>query len=136
MSIIQGIKEWISECPGITVKYIGTSGIDGAGVYKQATQTIEELIDGTKLVTANYYILFLQDAQLESEREDSEEMLEAVEDWIDEQEEAGYYPELPEGKHPFEVKVSNGYYMSSREEEKAIYQVTLQLRYRKDGTHD
>lgn len=130
MSISSGIITWLNTCPEITLLDMSQTMPDAEGLYKQPAVTVEEMIDGSKFITANYYILFQRDIQIKTDRLSNEEVLEAVEDWIEAQDIAENYPDIG---YPVEtVGISNSYYMMSRENDVATYQATLQIKYYKE----
>lgn len=139
MNISKQVLEWLKECP-----YIGDiSSFDmnllqskdgSAALFKQPSVTVQEFIDGSKQITEYYYFLFNKAAQIKTERLENEEYLRKIEDWIDEQEYNGNYPDIG---HPVDaVSMSNGYYMISFEGNEAKYQLTLGIQYRKEVTND
>lgn len=130
MSISRGIIEWLNTCPQIQMLDMSQTMPDAEGLYKQPAVTVQELIDGSALVTQNYYILFQRDAQISKDRFTNEEILEAVEEWIREQDWNENYPDI--GHEVYRVGISNSYYMLSRENDQATYQATLEIRFLKE----
>ena len=130
MSISKGIIDWLNTCPQIKMLDMAQTTIDAEGLYKQPAVTVQELIDGSKIITQNYYILFERDVQVKSDRMSNEEVLEAVEDWIDEQNWIDNFPDI--GYDVDTVGISNSYYMLSRENDVATYQATLSIRFMKE----
>lgn len=130
MSISKGIIDWLNTCPQIRMLDMSQTIANEEGLYKQPAVTVQELIDGTKIITQNYYILFERDAQIKKDRLTNEEVLEAVEGWIDEQNWVENYPDIGYPVHS--IGISNSYYMLSRENDKATYQATLQITFLKE----
>ena len=109
MSISSGIITWLDTCPQIKMLDMSQTTADAEGLYKQPSITVQELIDGSQIITQNYYILFERDAQIRNDRFSNEEVLEAVECWIDEQNWTENYPDI--GYDVNSVSISNSYYV-------------------------
>lgn len=135
MNISEKLIDWLRTCP-----YIGKINAfdvnqvqakkDSVGLFKQPSVKVTEFIDGSKQITEYYYFLFKKAAQVKSERLANEEYLRKIEDWIDEQEFSGNYPDIG---YPVDgIGMSNGYYVKSIEDKEAVYQLTLEIQYRKD----
>ena len=132
MSKVKGLIDWFKTCPQIEdVAEIDVSQLapedPAAGLYKQPTITTQKLIDGSEIRTETYYLLFLRPMNLPQERVDNEEYLEAIEDWIWEQEQIGSYPDIGHPVHS--VEMSSAFYMLSRTEDDAAYQFTISITY-------
>lgn len=130
MSITKGIVEWFKTCPDVKdVAIFDVSQVKAAnaGIYKQPSVTIENLIDGGQIRTEHYYILFVKDAQIPKDRMDNEEVLQKVEEWIDAQEFEENYPDI--GYPVYEIGATNSYYMVERGEVEATYQITIKIKY-------
>lgn len=139
MNISDSIIKWLKTCP-----YIGKINAfdinqvqaknDSVGLFKQPSVTVTEFIDGSKQITEFYYFIFKKAAQVKAERLANEEYLRKIEDWIDEQEFNGNYPDIG---YPVDgIGMMNGYYMVSFENKNAAYQLTLEIQYRKDVSND
>ena len=124
--------DWLKACPfladleAIDVNQLSPE-LEALGVYKQPTRTVTELIDGGAIVTEIFYLLFRQPAQLAQERMSSEEYLEKVESWIEEQTWADNLPEI--GARVYSVETIDTFYMMDREENDAIYQLSMSVTY-------
>lgn len=134
MDISQNLLKWLKKCPYVDdVEQFDINMLnadESVGLFKQPTTDILEFVDGSKIVTDHYYFLFKKSAQLKAERFSNEEYLRNIEEWVNEQEENGKYPDI--GYPVEEIALSNGYYMMNYENEEATYQVMLYLQYRKD----
>ena len=132
MSRTSGVVDWLKACPfladleAIDVNQLSPE-LEALGVYKQPTRTVTELIDGGAIVTEIFYLLFRQPAQLAQERMSSEEYLEKVESWIEEQTWADNLPEI--GARVYSVETIDTFYMMDREENDAIYQLSMSVTY-------
>lgn len=128
------IKTWLSGCGFFHVQDIDTDrleeGADRIGVYKQAQRDVTEFVDGSKVVNEYYYFLLRQDAQLEHDRRWSNNLMVALEDWIEEQDRIGNLPDV-EGIEG--VFIANGYYLIDIENDDSVYQVSIGITYHKKG---
>ena len=135
MSKIKGIIEWFETCPLVeTAGYVDVNQLnpeaEALGMYKQPAVTVQELADGSKLITENYYLLFRRAAQLKEERFDNEDYLDAVEDWFEKQLYAENYPQI--GFRVHDMAMSNALYMLERDSEEAVYQLTISIQYERE----
>lgn len=138
MNITESIIKWLKTCPDIgNINAFDINLLQGkkssVGLFKQPSVTVTEFIDGSKQITEYYYFLFKRAAQVKADRLSNEEYLRTIEDWIDEQEFKGNYPNIG---YPVDgIGMSDGYYMVSMEEKDATYQLTLEIQYRKEVTN-
>lgn len=139
MSKLKGLIEWFEACPlvkdagYIDVNQLGTEE-RSSSIYKQPSVTITELIDGSKLVSESYYLLFRRAGQLKEDRFDNEEYLDAIENWVEEQGFLENYPDI--GFEVYKLSMSNATYMSQRDETDAIYQLTITISYERKAKYD
>ncbi len=132
MSKTQNIIDWFTECELVDnviefdVNQLAAKD-DAAGLYKQPAVTREKLIDGSEIVTENYYLLFRRAAQLKADRVSNDDFLEQVEDWLIKQEFAENYPDI--GYPVYEIGISNSFYMLERDTNEAIYQLSISIKY-------
>lgn len=132
MSRTSGVVDWLSACPfldkieAIDVNQLSPD-LEALGVYKQPTRTVTELIDGSVIINEIYYLLFRQPAQLAQERLSSEEYLEKVEGWIEDQNWVENFPQIGSAVH--DVEVVNTFYMMDRDDDEAVYQLSIAITY-------
>lgn len=132
MSRTSGVVDWLKACPfladleAIDVNQLSPE-LEALGVYKQPTRTVTELIDGGAIVTESFYLLFRQPAQLAQERMSSEEYLEKVEGWIEDQNWVENFPQIESAVH--DVEVVNTFYMMDRDDDEAVYQLSIAITY-------
>lgn len=136
MSKTTGLKAWLESCPIIDeVSEFDVNQLDPdsevAGIYKQPTITKERLIDGSEIVTENYYLLVKKAAQLKKERIGNDEFLEQVENWVLEQEFNENYPDI--GYPVYAIESNNAFYMMSRDGNDAVYQLTIAIKYERSA---
>lgn len=132
MSRTSGVVDWLSACPfldkieAIDVNQLSPE-LEALGVYKQPTRTVTEMIDGGATINEIYYLLFRQPAQLAQERLSSEEYLEKVEGWIEDQNWVENFPQIGSAVH--DVEVVNTFYMMDRDDDEAVYQLSIAITY-------
>ena len=85
------------------------------------------MIDGGAIINEIYYLLFRQPAQLAQERLSSEEYLEKVEGWIEDQNWVENFPQIRATVH--DVEVVNTFYMMDRDDDEAVYQLSIAITY-------
>lgn len=135
MSKIKGIIKWFETCPLVEeAGYMDVNQLsqeaEALGIYKQPAVTVEELMDGGKLITENYYLLFRRAAQLQEDRFDNEDYLDDVEDWFEQQLYQENYPDI--GFRMHDMAMSNAFYMLERDSEDAVYQLTISIQYERE----
>ena len=89
------------------------------------------MIDGSEIVTENYYLLVKKAAQLKKERIGNDEFLEQVENWVLEQEFNENYPDI--GYPVYAIESNNAFYMMSRDGNDAVYQLTIAIKYERSA---
>lgn len=139
MSRTSGVVDWLSTCPfldkveAIDVNQLSPE-LEALGVYKQPTRTVTELIDGSAIINEIYYLLFRQPAQLAQERLSSEEYLEKIEGWIEDQNWVENFPQIGSAVH--DVEVVNTFYMMDRGDNEAVYQLSIAITYERTRAND
>lgn len=139
MSRTSGVVDWLSACPfldkveAIDVNQLSPE-LEALGIYKQPTRTVTELIDGSAIINEIYYLLFRQPAQLAQERLSNEEYLEKVEGWIEDQNWVENFPQIGSAVH--DVEVVNTFYMMDRDDDEAVYQLSIAITYERMITND
>lgn len=139
MSRTRGIVDWLEACPflvdceAVDINQLSPE-LETLGVYKQPTRTVTELIDGSAIVQEVYYLLFRQPAQLAAERLSTDEYLEKIESWVEAQNWEGNFPDIGAPVH--DVEVSNTFYLMDREDNEAVYQLSISLTFERILNHD
>lgn len=139
MSRTSGVVDWLRACPllvdceAVDINELSPE-LAAMGVYKQPTRTVTEMIDGSAIVKEIYYLLFRQPAQLAQERLSTDEYLEKIEGWVEDQDRAENLPDIGSPVH--EVEVVNTFYMMDRTDAEATYQLSISLTYERTPKHD
>ncbi len=134
MNIGNELRKWLDTCPYIddAVKVDIDrldAEIEALGLYKQPSKSIEKFIDGSMLETQHFYFLVRRSSQLRQERVKNQDYLSKIENWIEDQDYIEHYP-LIDNVHS--VGVVNSFYLQETNEEEAIYQVGIALKYLKE----
>lgn len=126
-SIIKGLSDWIDTCPVVEVVDVLQTEMGEEGLYKQPTIETVKHIDGSEQRTEHWYILFMRSSKLRKARLSDAEVLEQFEDWVIAQDLEENYPDI--GHEVLEIGSSDGYYMTERDKDVAVYQATITLKY-------
>lgn len=128
------VKTWLKSCNLVTVEDVDTdrleAEVESLGIYKQAQRDVTEYIDGSKVISEYYYFLTRRNAQLETERINSQTFLSMLEGWVEEQNRLGNRPAIVGIE---EVFIANGFYVIDSETDEAVYQVSIGITYQKKG---
>lgn len=128
------VKLWLKSCDLVTVEDVDTdrleAEVESLGIYKQAQRDVTEYVDGSKVISEYYYFLTRRNAQLETERINSQTFLSMLEDWVEEQNRLGNRPAIAGIE---EVFIANGFYVIDSETDEAVYQVSIGITYQKKG---
>lgn len=138
-SIIEGVAEFFKDCPLLDA---GVFRVDALGDEPQEytietgifNPIIETYIDGSSdrryqfnFGSREYYSMDrLQNIANSTFYED-------FANWVEAQEAAGNFPELPEGMHPEQLSVLSSGYMFDESMRNARYQIQLELIYHKEA---
>lgn len=101
-------------------------------LVKEPVQNVKTFISGTKIVTEHYQFRARLDSIDDNDSVDNGAWLEALSEWINEQNHNKSYPVLSAGEVQ-EIGISSPFYMGKSEDKKAIYQLTIFIRYMKKG---
>lgn len=136
-SIIEGIRDYLSsydEISGETpiwVQYLGTDPGQFSISPLPGDRTIDEYIDGTKLMVYPFAIESVENADDDPERADTNQFYESLADWLEEQTLARNLPDLPSGKTAEEIKASTwGYLNEFGESGTETYLIQCELIYK------
>ena len=128
------VKTWLKSCNLVAVEDVDTdrleAEVESLGIYKQAQRDVTEYLDGSKVISEYYYFLTRRNAQLETERINSQAFLSMLEDWVEEQNRLGNHPTIVGIE---EIFIANGFYVIDSETDEAVYQVSIGITYQKKG---
>lgn len=137
MTVGQSLVTWLMEYGDIetsdTIIETDQLGIetDSMGLYKQANNTINAFIDGTRDITEYYYLLARRPVRDDRSRVDNQAWMEALENWVHQRDQSRDLPALDGGRECFGIEVSVSAYMSDSDDSgrTAEYQISIAIKY-------
>lgn len=145
MTIIESVRKYILNCPYIddlakvNVNFL-TRDTNNYSIEEMPSMNgniIKKYIDGSTDREFNFVFacVFDYSEDLQTNIENSG-FFENFQEWIEENDINGIYPELREGLHPYSIAVTTTGFLSFVPEkmDRAIYQVQLKLLYEKEAT--
>lgn len=138
MTISECLKNWLGEFPGFSSNTILTDRIDTPdgtlSLYKSPNKTVVPFIDGSKQVTEYYQFFFRGETIEEGQRISNNKLMEDLEDWIEGRDAGEDFPDLSRAGNYMceEIALSNYGAITSQEEDNAIYQISIVMRYVKE----
>lgn len=138
-SIIEGVAAFFLDCPLLAE---GVFRVDALGDQPQEytietgvfDPIIEQYIDGSS--DRRYQFNFGSREYYSMDRIQNianSTFYEDLADWVEAQDAAGHFPELPKGMHPEKLRVLSSGYMFDESMQNARYQIQLELNYHKEA---
>lgn len=133
MTIGESIVSWLLEFGDIDI--IETDQLDSEtgslGLYKQANSQVTEFVDGSRDVTAYYYLLARQPVRDERSRVANQDWAERLERWVRQKNLSRELPELSDNRICYGAAVNVGAYLSEADEgdRTAEYQISIMIKY-------
>lgn len=134
MNILSSMQAWLETCPGIDLVHIDTAEErpSNYAVALAGNSKISEDLAGNKTYRYSFVFYCREYTCSDAERKDNHDFLQDFADWVEAQDDAGNYPELPAGCEPESMEVANTLLMDVDEDgSKGLYQVQLNLTYTK-----
>lgn len=143
MTIVESVRNYILECPylndlkKVNVNFLpkDTNNCSIEEVPSQNGTIIKRYLDGTTEREFNFVFacIFDYNENLETNIENSG-FFENFQEWIENNDLNGIYPELGEGYDPYSIKVTTTGYLFyiPEKSDRAIYQIQLKLLYEKE----
>lgn len=137
MSIIESIRTFISTCPHLPL-YYGSFNVNyldrDANSYmieeSPGEPIIKTYINGDKLKKYNFIFasreIYSEDLNQNIENSG---FYENLQDWIEECNDRGNFPTLPDNKYAQKIEVTTGAYVFDTEHDKCQYQIQMCLTY-------
>lgn len=101
-------------------------------LVKEPIRNVKNFISGTQIITEHYQLRARLDSINDNDSVDNGAWLEALTNWIDKRNQEKVYPEVESGAVQ-EIGISSPFYMGRSEDKKAIYQLTIFIRIRKES---
>ncbi len=141
MTVSEAIISWLKEfqpSDAWPMKKINTdlmhTDVDYA-LVKEPIRNVKTYISGTKIITEHYQIVARLDVCSDRDSVENGAWFEKLTDWIEERNQNQVFPKLQEGLEVQDIGVSSPFYMGMTKDRKAIYQMTIFIRYKKEVTN-
>lgn len=113
---------------------IQSAQVDSYALLKEPIRDVKSYINGKKEYTEHYTLMARLSSQENREREDNIGFGEALEDWVEQQNMHGNYPEI-DGKVN-SIGISTPFYCGATQENNSVYQLTVIIRYEKQESQE
>lgn len=107
------------------------SGVDYA-LVKEPIRNVKTFISGVQIITEHYQLRARLDSFNDRDSVDNGTWLEALTEWINERNTDKVFPEVESGTVQ-EIGIASPFYLGKSEDKKAIYQLTIFIRIRKES---
>lgn len=97
-------------------------------LVKEPVRNVKTFISGTQVITEHYQFQARLPMVSDSESVENSEWLETLTEWIDERDKNGEYPKL-QSNTVQAIGISSPFYVGRTESRKAVYQMTIFIRY-------
>lgn len=138
MTVSEAIIKWLKEFNPEEywkMKRINTDIMHGDVDYalvKEPVRNVKNYISGTKIITEHYQLRARLECCTNNDSVDNGAWMEALTKWIEERNEQKIFPDL-QSDMVQEIGIASPFYMGRNEENKAIYHLTIFIRYMKKG---
>lgn len=99
-------------------------------LVKEPVRNVKRYISGTEIIREHYQLRARLDSVSDADSIDNGAWLESLTDWVESQNEMKQFPDLDKYRVE-EIGIASPFYVGRTEDEKAIYQLTIFIRYRK-----
>ena len=110
-----------------------SASVDSYSLVKEPVQNVKSFITGKKIFTEHYMLQARLSTQTKTERIDNNGFGEALESWVMGQNREKQYPLLGNGLICKGITVTTPFYMGRTDENTAIYQLTIAIKYEKEN---
>ncbi len=138
MSIIKSLQDYLETFEGmdmqpLTIKTdMADKAVSSYSVAPSGNGKINTDILGNTIYQNNYVFYAREAAADETDRQENYDFLEGFSEWLEEQNEESNLPKLPGRYKAEELRVSNIMLFDINEDGTGLYQVQLQLEFRKE----
>lgn len=140
MKVIEAIRDYISNCPAletfnINVNYLEDDYDSFSIEETPCDPVVKRYIDGSMKKQCQF--VFTSKEPYSSDvigNIDNSNFYEEFSNWIETNNKEGIFPPLEEGLEPTQIKVISSPYVITTEEDRAVYQIALNLIYLKKGS--
>jgi len=99
-------------------------------LVKEPVRNVKRFISGNEIITEHFQLRARLDSISDTDSVDNNAWLEALTDWVVKQNKNKSFPAVVGVQ---EVGIASPYYMGRSEDKKAIYQLTIFIRYRREN---
>lgn len=133
VNISQAIIKWLNKFKEqqITTDTLGSETVS-YGLFKAPTQNVKKDILGNVTCSDYYTFMVRMDNVTDNNMIRNQEWMQSLTDWIEEQNNIRNYPDLEEYECTG-IMVSSPFYMGQAAERSAVYQLTINIKYRKEN---
>ena len=140
MKVIEAIRDYISNCPAletfnVNINYL-EDDFDSYSIEETPCDPIvKKYIDGSLKKQCQFVFTSKEpySADVIGNISNSN-FYEEFSNWIETNNKEGIFPSLEEGLEPTQIKVISSPYIITADEDKAVYQISLQLNYLMKGS--
>ncbi|QIB68265.1 hypothetical protein Ami103574_02575 [Aminipila butyrica] len=153
MSIIKAVQDFLCTYKGMDLQEVEVEETEAGPIFKAISAVLTDRTDegpssyalqptgnsvtrkdilGNKTYEHDYVFYAKEAAGDEVDRQDNYSFMEGLFSWLEDQDEAGNFPELPTGYTAEGLTVAN-IILFELEERVGLYQVQIKLRYRKEN---
>ena len=140
MKVIEAIRDYISNCPAletfnINVNYLEDDYDSFSIEETPCDPVLRRYIDGSMKKQCQFVFTSKEPYSADVIGNiDNSNFYEEFSNWIETNNKVGIFPTLEEGLEPTQIKVISSPYVITAEEDKAVYQIQLNLIYLKKGS--
>lgn len=137
MSIIKSLQDWFKGFDGMELRPLSEIKTDRTDMTSSSYALAASGSDSFKDVTGgrtyiNSYVFYAKEAaENEIDRQENNDFIEALVEWVENKEDSSDLPQLPEPYKVESVSVSNGMLLDLYEDGTGLYQVQIQLTFSK-----
>lgn len=135
MNILKSVQRWLETCPDIELVHLDMTDEQPSSfaVALSGNTLLSTQLNGDRTYQYSFQCYVRDYAQTDAERGANYDLLQAISDWVEEQDELENYPALPARCVAESMSVANMLLMQvDGDGDAAVYQIQLQLIYTKE----
>lgn len=135
MNILKSVQRWLETCPDIELVHLDMTDEKPSSfaVALSGNTLLSTQLNGDRTYQYSFQFYVRDYAQTDAERGANYDLLQAISDWVEEQDEQENYPALPARCVAERMSVANMLLMQvDGDGDAAVYQIQLQLIYTKE----
>lgn len=136
MSILKALQDYFIQFEGMKLLTDQPNGgSDSYAIMPTGSGTIERDVIGGASYQNGYILLACESTQDEADRAQTQDLLERLRDWIEEQSSNGNFPKLPDPFEVEEISASNGMLYEMMDNGLGLYQIQIKLTFTRRNTN-